>query len=861
MALQLAAVVWALFLLRKNPKDLGWIALVLALTLLAVRAGALFSFSVWEARPLAGSIPVDAVLSLLISAALLLAVGSSGRLFASRAQEHEKLVARAQALDKERGQFAELISRLPFGVVVEHEQGITFANKPFSRMVGADAASLSGKRFLDFVLEEDKEKLATSYEKSSDCTGRLEVQMLRGDGTTCWATVRWFTGVWEGSNATLWVTADITDRKQRELESAATEALFSQGPVVLIRWRPAPQRNVAFVSDNVRAWGFDPQVLMEDPDPFFKYAHPQDRIRVQQEAQGYFARGATSWSQNYRLLCPDGKTRWVYDRTVVVKNPAGEVVAFDGYLLDASEAMEAEQLLAKERARFAAALEATGEVIYHWDIASGEIFWNRNVTKVFGYAVEEMGGIADWAERIHPEDRKRVEQSLGECLAGGESFQAQYRFRRADASYAHVLDRGIVERDENGHPIWMVGAMADVSQIEQLQQELALARRLEAIGRLVGGIAHGFNNILTVILGAASFARRKVPADHAAQVDLGVILESSERAGQLIRNLLAFARKQVITPVPLDLNAHLQKSMDMLRRLLPENITLDFIPGRNLGTVMVDPVQLDQVILNLAVNARDAMPQGGGLTFETKNVLIDGRYVEQKPQAKEGPYVLLSVSDTGKGMDEATLQKAFEPFFTTKEPGKGSGLGLATVYGIIKQHDGMVTISSEVNKGTTVEIYLPITKRGAVDVGSKVEGPVQGGTETILLVEDEATVRDVLAESLRALGYQVLTAQDGQEALALLEDRRFAVDLVVSDVVMPNMGGWELFQRVRARVPQVRFLFSTGYSENAVHTDFVKKEGVYLITKPYGLDALGRKVREILDARPRKNGTETFCTG
>lgn len=765
----------------------------------------------------------------------------------------EKVAAHTETLEGEK--FADLISRLPLGVVVEHQHGIVFANKWFSKMIGADAADLSGKRFQDFVLREDREKLASSYEYSSDGTGRVEMRIRREDGSVWWAAVRWLTGVWEGRNATFWVVTDITDRKQRELERAATEALFSQGPVVLIRWRPAPLRNVAFVSEKVRAWGFDPQALMEDSDPFYKYAHPQDRLGIQREAQAHFARGATSWSQHYRLLCPDGKTRWVYDRTVLVRNPAGEVVAFDGYLLDVSEAMEAEKLLAKERARYAVALEATGEVVYDWDIASGKIVWNRNVTKAFGYTVEEMGGITDWEERIHPEDRDRVARSLAECTTLGRPFQEKYRFRRADSSYAHVLDRGIVERDEDGHPIRMVRVIADVSQIEQLQQQLAAGRRLEAIGQLVGGIAHDYNNILTVILGAADFARRKLPADHAAQVDLDAIRESSERAAELIRNLLAYARKQVITPEPLDLNVHLRKSMDILRRLLPENITLDFIPGRNLGTVMVDPHQLDQVILNLVVNARDAMPHGGSLTLETENVLINGQYVEQHPWAKEGRYVLLSVSDTGEGMSEATRQRAFEPFFTTKEASKGSGLGLSTVYGIVKQHDGMVHIYSEVGKGTTVKIYLPITERRAIEVGSKVEGPVKGGTEIILLVEDEKTVREVLAASLRALGYQVLTAEDGRAALALLEDRGFAVDLVLSDVAMPNLGGWELFQLVRERAPQVKFLFSSGYSENAVHINFVKKESVYLITKPYALDTLGRKVREILDADTRKNGT------
>lgn len=849
LALQLAAAVWALWLVRRTGHHRGWLFLALALLAMTARRIAFLASWLRLAPSAAGSsiYAVDAIFSLAISVLLLLALAFTGRFFTGLWEERQLLAAGQVRLREERERLSALLQRLPVGVVVETAGGVVFANATLCQMLRKEESALLGRPLAELVAEEDQQQLQQLQRMTGDGPGGSELRLRPADGSLLWVAARQHRGVWKGEPAAFWVFADVSEQEQHEAEKAATEALFSQGPVVLIRWRPAPSRSVAFVSGNIRDWGFDPQALMADPDSFYKWVHPEDRQRVQEEAQGHFAGGANSWSQYYRLLCADGKVRWVFDRTVVVRDAGGRMVAFDGYLLDVTEALEAAKKLEEQQARYAAALEATGEVVYDWDVATGEIQWNRNVLNAFGYTPEEMGGIEEWKERIHPEDRPRVEQALRSSLATGEPFESEYRFRRTNGSYAHVLDRGMVQRNAQGQPVRMVGAMADLSELKRLEQQAALAQRLEALGQLAGGMAHDFNNLLTAIMSTLDVAERKLEAQHPVRADLESVRASSQRAADLVSKMLAFARRQVIEPQPLDLNGHIQKMMDMLRRVLPETIRVDFIPGRQLGTILADPTQLDQVILNLAVNSRDAMPQGGVLTIETENVLINGDYVARHPWAKEGRYVLLSISDTGLGMDEATRQRAFEPFFTTKEPGKGTGLGLATVYGIVKQHDGMVQLYSEPGKGTTVKVYWPIVERRAVDVGTKVEGPVRGGKETILLVEDEQVVREALATSLGDLGYRVLTAEDGQAAWELLQQRGFGVDLVVTDVVMPRMGGWELYERVHEVAPQVRFLFSTGYSENAVHTNFVKKEGVFLITKPYGLDSLARKVREILD--------------
>jgi len=380
-----------------------------------------------------------------------------------------------------------------------------------------------------------------------------------------------------------------------------------------------------------------------------------------------------------------------------------------------------------------------------------------------------------------------------------------------------------------------------------METQLEGARKMEAIGQLAGGIAHDFNNLLMAIRGAVERLEGRGGLDSEMGEGLRLIEEMTERAAAMTRRLLAFARRQVIELTPIQLNQLLERFVPAIRRMIPENISIDVIPARDLGWVMADPNQMEQILMNLCINARDAMPQGGTITIETENVVVNGEFVATHPWAVKGRYVLFSVTDTGLGMDEETRRRAFEPFYTTKPQGKGTGMGLATVYGIVKQHGGMVHIYSERGEGTTIKVYLPQSERRAAEVGNKIEGPVVGGSEAMLIVEDDPAVREVMEGLLSDLGYEVLVAEDGREALETLRVRRGRIDLIISDIVMPAMGGKELFDRANELWPGIPFLFTTGYSENVIHNQFVKKEGISFLTKPFGRDVLARKVREMLE--------------
>ena len=849
LLLQLSAVGLAVYLVRRTGLRAPWLLFAVGLLLMAGRRAVALREVVVQDAFAGPHLTTDVALSLLISGLFLATVVVAGRAFSELAEQRQALAEGERLASNERQRLAQIVRSLPAGVVVEGPQGIVFVNAYALQLLGLEERQTRGRQFVSLLYPEDRTRLEEVLRISSDGRAQVQVRATAADQSLRWLGLRCQKTAWEGQPAVVISFVDITEQLAEEAAKKTGEALFAEGPVVLMEWMATPLRSLVRVTDNVRQWGFDPKKLEAERGAFWDSIHPRDRQRVAEEVEAHLARGANAWSQEYELVCPDGRVRSVLDRTVVQRDAQGKVVAFRGYLVDLTEVVAARKLLEAERARYAAALEATREVVYDWDISSGNILWNRNVLPAFGYTQEEMGGIAQWEERIHPEDRPRVLSALNEALEGTSPFQAEYRFLQASGTYSHVLDRGTVEWDAQGRPQRMVGAMADLTVVKKLQEQLAAAQRLEALGQLAGGVAHDFNNLLTAMYGSLDLLERKLPQPSPVREELTAIRQAAERAATLTRQLLTFARRQVMEPQPLDLNTHIERTLMMLKRVIPENIRIEFIPGRQLGTVHADPSQLDQVFLNLAVNARDAMPHGGVITIETENVLVNGEYVRAHPWAKEGRYVMVSLSDTGIGMDEGTRTRIFEPFFTTKEPGKGTGLGLATVYGIVKQHDGMIHVYSEPGKGTTFKVYLPIVERRAAAVGPKLEGPVVGGEETILLVEDDREVQEILAQVLASYGYKIVTARDGVEALQILQERNFAVDLVMTDVVMPGMGGWELYEKVREQAPDMLFLFSTGYSENAVHVNFRKKEGIFLITKPYGSDSVARKVREILDRR------------
>ncbi|MBM4319695.1 MAG: response regulator, partial [Deltaproteobacteria bacterium] len=381
----------------------------------------------------------------------------------------------------------------------------------------------------------------------------------------------------------------------------------------------------------------------------------------------------------------------------------------------------------------------------------------------------------------------------------------------------------------------------------QLEEQLKLAQRLEAVGRLAGGVAHDFNNLLSVIISYAGFAVDELRESDPVRADIVEIQSAGQRAAALTRQLLAFSRKQLLEPEVLNLNRTVSGIESMLRRLLGEDIDIEVHLADDLGSVLADPGQIEQVIMNLSVNARDAMPQGGKLTIETVNVELDAEYADQHVAVKPGRFVMLSVTDTGTGMDAATREHIFEPFFTTKEKGKGTGLGLSTVYGIVKQSGGYIWVYSEPGRGTTFKVYLPRVDAPAAEARRRAVSAMPTGSETVLVVEDEDAVRRLAERILRSAGYEVLSAASGGDALVLCEKHGGGVDLLLTDVVMPQMSGRELAERLSKLCPRLKVLYMSGYTDNAIVHHGVLDPGTRFLGKPFAAAELTRKVREVLD--------------
>jgi len=422
-----------------------------------------------------------------------------------------------------------------------------------------------------------------------------------------------------------------------------------------------------------------------------------------------------------------------------------------------------------------------------------------------------------------------------------------------------ALKRGAIDYVLKQRPARLVSAVKralqeaqEKAERKQLEQQLRQAQKMEAIGQLTGGIAHDFNNMLTVILGYSELLLKSLPTDAPLRDHVEQVKEAGERASLLTKQLLAFSRKQVLQPKVLDLNAVLTNMDRMLQRMIGEDITLVAVPSPGLWRVYADPSQVEQVMMNLAVNARDAMRNGGKVTIETANVELDDAYAREHVSVQPGPYVMLAVSDTGCGMDAETQARIFEPFFTTKEPGKGTGLGLSTVYGIVKQSRGYIWVYSEVGRGTAFKIYLP-RGEGAVETVEPGVAPAKTvrGSETILLAEDDHAVRALLRSTLQEHGYTVLEAHHGKHAIQVCEQHAGPIHLLVTDVVMPEMSGREVAEHLKPSRPNMKVLFMSGYTDKAIVHHGELDPGTAFLQKPFTPDALASKVREVLDAPER----------
>lgn len=582
-------------------------------------------------------------------------------------------------------------------------------------------------------------------------------------------------------------------------------------------------------------------VLSEDQDIYYRH---RQQLFATKEPQGC----------KLRLLRPHGPPFWARLEATVAQDDEGEAPMCRVVLSDISESMRTEAVLAESELKYRTLADSGQALIWTAGQDKQCDYFNQPWLDFTGRTLEQERGDG-WLQGVHPDDLDRCLHTYVAAFDSRKKFSMEYRLRHSSGDYRWILDDGTPRFDGQGHFLGYIGHCLDITASKQaaeeqksLQEQLVQAQKMESVGRLAGGVAHDFNNMMSIILGYVELAQEKLAPEHSLFTDLEQIRKAAERSAALTRQLLAFARKQIATPKVLDLNETMGGMLSMLQRLIGEDIELAWAPGADLWPVKIDPSQLDQILVNLCVNARDAIVGGGEVSVTTKKVAFNTEHGATHPDIMPGEYVLLVVSDNGCGMDQATLTKLFEPFFTTKEVGKGTGLGLAMVYGIVRQNDGFIDVASVLGRGTTFKIYLPrhFDEEEQLVGSAAAEVAVCGGKETLLLVEDELAILEMTTVMLQRQGYTVLAAATPLEAIASAKKHAGEIHLLLTDVIMPEMNGKELAQRLLSIHPTIKRLFMSGYSADVIAHHGVLDEDVNFLQKPFSMKELSVKVREVL---------------
>lgn len=523
---------------------------------------------------------------------------------------------------------------------------------------------------------------------------------------------------------------------------------------------------------------------------------------------------------------------------------------FEAALRESDLKLHREEARRESEERFRMAAECSNDLIFVYDVSSDRVEWHGVPENGAAGGLHLPATGEEWLARINPGQRAHIIRARERTDRTGERFQEEYEINVQEGPPRRWFVRGAVIR-QGDRPIRWVGTVTDVTEQRRIEDQLRQAQKMEAVGQLAGGVAHDFNNLLQVILGRAHFALTEIPPGTTAHEDLLEIQAAADRATGVTRQLLSFSRRQIAQRVPVDLARLVEELIRMVGRLLGSDIEIAFTPGKDVPVVMGDPGQIEQIVMNLCVNARDAMSEGGRLVLELRGVTLDEDFCRTHPWAKEGRFALLSVTDNGEGIPPEVQTRIFEPFFTTKEPGKGTGMGLATVYGIVQSHGGLIHVYSEAGVGTTFKVYLPGAGAAAEDVARQAVRPVIGGTETVLLAEDEEMVRGLAAQVLEGAGYRVLTAANGDEALDVFASQGGQIDIALLDVIMPGQSGLRVAEQVRRRSAGLPVILTSGHSIEAAALVAIAGPVPDVFEKPYSPTALLRRVREALDRAAR----------
>ena len=710
----------------------------------------------------------------------------------------------------------------------------------------------------DDITIEPAESDATIRQTIADQLHRIPLRYhKKKDGTVFPVEITGSTFTYRGRQVACGVVRDITDRKHaEEVADAArrqTEQVLRSSPAVIYGCRidpgcgPEDPHQAVFVSPNIeRIFGCKPDQCLSDATWWPEHIHPDDAAKAFANMRRLFDEGRLT--HEYRIRHRDGSYRWVRDDVVLKTDDTGKPTEFVGSWTDISQRRQAQERL---RAFSKVFLDVTVPTIIE-DLDGNVTDVNDEAIASYGWSLEELIGRP--IKVLVPADRHaRADELRARCKAGQAVRNVEEVRRRKDGTPVPVLLAMSLLTDERDRPVGVATVAQDMTEHKKLEEQLRQSQKMEAIGLLAGGIAHDFRNQLTVIRGYGERLLRRSLVSEEGLKAVGEILKAAERSVTLTGQLLAFSRREMLRPMVVDLRELISDTAKALSQMIGEDIRLSITSGHSACRANVDVNQLQQAVLNLVVNARHAMPAGGELVIETSCIEADASFRQRHPGTAPGPYVVLSVTDTGRGMDAETLERVFEPFFTTKEVGQGTGMGLAMVYGFIKQSDGAIEADSEPGKGSTFRLYFPRVEAPAVPIGHiEIPHEIPRGMETILLVEDEEPVRQMLAELLRESGYTVIEASNAAEALPLGEHYEGQIDALVTDIIMPGMSGVQLAQRVRQARPGIAILYITAYGgADLAQRGIVGIDDSDLLVKPFTSAEVVRRIRQALASAPR----------
>jgi two-component system, cell cycle sensor histidine kinase and response regulator CckA len=754
-----------------------------------------------------------------------------------------------EALRKSEAKYRALVEHISEGLVfVDRDEIVLFANPAICQMLGYSEAELLGQN-ADALFFRDEDQPAMAERNRRRAEGVVEcyeIEVRRRCGELFWARfsvapVADADGRFSGSMA---IIADISERKQNEAALRMSEiqlrSFIEHAPVDLAMF---DDKMICLAAS--QRWIHSYGRGLPTPVGISHYEANPDLPERWRKAHRRALAGESQHCEEDSWVRADGAEHWLRWSVDPWRDPKGAIGGIVIFVEDISARKEAQEAMLAERAFSEAMLDGLPGIFFLFDQDGGLKRWNRVLETISGYSAAELEELRP-LDLFDAADHERAAAGLRKVFESGSADVEVMLVAKDGRQIPHYFSG--VRFSAAGVPL-CIGMGIDLTARKHLEAELQQSQKIEAIGRLAGGVAHDFNNILGVILGYGELAESGLTPGSPTREQVAEMVKAAQRAAALTRQLQAFSRKQILQPRPLDLNDLVANAHRMLGRLIGEDITLVVRPAADLATVRADPGQIDQILLNLAINARDAMPNGGTLTLETANADLDSDdHAVDRPAMRPGRYVMLAVSDTGIGMDEATQRLIFEPFFTTKAAGQGTGLGLSTVYGIVKQSGGYIWVYSEPGLGSTFKICFPrVEELPETNTPSAPLDVPLVGDETILLVEDNAALQAVTRRQLEACGYTVLLAADGEEALALAGARPEPVDLLLTDVVMPKLGGGDLARQMVALRPGLRVLFMSGYTDGAIEQHGVLEEGVALLEKPFSGAQLARAVRAVLD--------------